>query len=157
METLWIIVGVLFILAGIIGAFLPVVPGLPFSYGGLLMLQLTSEPPFSVMYMVYWALIVVVVMSLENIIPAAGVKRFGGSVRGIIGCIAGAVLGIFLFPPYGIVIGPVVGAFAGELLDGKDSQQALRAAMGSFLGFFVGTVIKVVTALIIAYIFFSHI
>ncbi|TVR35513.1 MAG: DUF456 family protein [Balneolaceae bacterium] len=156
MEILWISIGVVFILTGIIGSFLPVMPGLPFSYAGLLMLQLTGTPPFSVMFLVYWALIVIVVMSLESIIPAVGAKRFGGSREGIIGCLVGAVLGFFFFPPFGIVIGPIIGAFAGEIFVGKTSQQAMRSAIGSFIGFFVGTVIKAVTALIIAYYFFTN-
>lgn len=156
METLFIILAAFLIIAGIIGAFLPVMPGLPFSYLGLLILQFTSEP-FSVMFLVYWAIIVVVVMSLENIIPAVGAKRFGGSKEGIIGCLIGGVLGFFVFPPFGIVIGPIVGAFIGEIYVGKTSHQALKAAMGSFVGLFVGTVIKVITALIIAYHFFTNI
>jgi len=156
MEILWISIGVVFILIGIIGSFLPIMPGLPFSYAGLLMLQLTGTPPFSVMFLVYWALIVIVVMSLESIIPAVGTKRFGGSREGIIGCLVGAVLGFFFFPPFGIIFGPIIGAFAGEIFVGKTSQQAMRSAIGSFIGFFVGTVIKVVTALIIAYYFFIN-
>ena len=157
MELLWIIIGALLIIFGLIGSFLPVIPGLPFSFVGLLMLQLTSNPPFSVMFFVYWALIVVVVMSLESIIPAAGAKRFGGSREGIIGCLLGALIGLFFFPPFGIVIGPMIGAFAGEIYSGKQSDQALRAAFGSFVGFFVGTVIKVATALVMAYYFFTNI
>jgi uncharacterized protein len=157
MELLWIIIGALLIIFGLIGSFLPVIPGLPFSFVGLLMLQLTPEPPFSMMFFVYWALIVVVVMSLESIIPAAGAKRFGGSREGIIGCLLGALIGLFFFPPFGIVIGPMIGAFAGEIYSGKQSDQALRAAFGSFVGFFVGTVIKVATALVMAYYFFTNI
>lgn len=157
MEIIFIIIGVILILTGIIGSFLPIMPGLPFSYAGLLMLQLTGNPPFSVMFLVYWALIVVVVMSFESIIPAVGAKQFGGSRSGIIGCLIGAVLGFIFFPPFGIVIGPVIGAFTGEIYDGKTSKLALKAAIGSFIGFFAGTVIKVVTALIMAYYFFSNI
>jgi uncharacterized protein len=157
MDIIIITLGVILILTGIIGSFLPVIPGLPFSYAGLLMLQLTGTPPFSVMFLVYWAIIVVVVMSFESIIPAIGAKQFGGSRSGIIGCLIGAVLGFIFFPPLGIVIGPVIGAFAGEIYAGKTSELALKAAIGSFIGFFAGTVIKVVTALVIAYYFFTSI
>ena len=157
MEMLFILLGACFIIVGIIGSFLPILPGLPFSYAGLLMLQLTSTPPFTVMFFVYWALIVVVVMSLESIIPAVGTKQFGGSKEGLIGCLIGAVLGFLFFPPFGIIFGPIIGAFIGEIYVGKTSEQALKAAMGSFIGFFVGTVIKVVTALIMAYYFFTNV
>lgn len=157
MEIIFIIVGSFLILAGIVGAFIPILPGLPFSYAGLIMLQFTSHPPFTLMFFVYWAIIVGVVMSLESIIPAVGTKRFGGSKEGIIGCVLGGILGFIFFPPFGIIIGPIIGAFAGEIYVGKTSEQALRAAIGSFIGFFVGTVIKVVTALVMAYYFFTNI
>ena len=157
MDIIWITLGFILILAGIVGSFLPVIPGLPFSFAGLLTLQLTTTPPFSVMFYVYWALIVVVVMSLETIIPAVGTKKFGGSKEGIIGCIVGGVVGLFLFPPFGIVIGPIIGAFLGEVYVGKSSNQALKAAIGSFIGFFVGTVVKVVTALIIGFYFVTNV
>ncbi|PWN05741.1 DUF456 domain-containing protein [Rhodohalobacter mucosus] len=156
MDIILVIIGAVLILFGIAGAFLPVVPGLPFSYLGLLVLQFSSAHPFGVMFFVYWALVVVVVMSLENIMPAVGARRFGGSREGIIGCLAGAVVGLFFFPPFGIVIGPIVGAFLGELTTGKTSNMALQSAIGSFIGFFVGTVIKVVTALIMAWYFFTN-
>ncbi|MDX1590778.1 MAG: DUF456 domain-containing protein [Balneolaceae bacterium] len=156
MDIILILLGVILIIAGIVGAFLPVVPGLPFSYAALILLQFTSAPPFGLMFFVYWGLVVVVVMSLENILPAAGASRFGGSKEGIIGCLIGAVVGLFVFPPFGIILGPMVGAFLGELISGKPSNRAMQSAMGSFLGFFVGTVIKVVTALVMAWLFFTN-
>lgn len=153
MDILLIIIGAALILTGIIGSFLPVLPGLPFSYLGLLALQITSFAPFTAMFLVYWAIVVIVVMSLESILPAVGSERMGGTRYGIWGCIIGGVAGIFLFPPIGIVIGPMVGAFVGELLSGQKSDLALRAAIGSFIGFFVGTVIKVAVSLVIAFHF----
>jgi uncharacterized protein YqgC (DUF456 family) len=107
------------------------------------------------MFLVYWAIIVVVVMSLENILPAVGSNRMGGSRYGVWGCIIGGVAGLFLFPPFGIIFGPIVGAFIGELLSGQNSDKALKAAIGSFIGFFVGTVIKVALSFVLAFYFFK--
>lgn len=153
MDILLIIIGAALIIVGILGSFLPVMPGLPFSYLGILILQLTSFTPFTTMFLVYWALIVIVVMSLESILPAVGSERMGGTKYGIWGCVIGGVAGIFFFPPFGIIIGPMVGAFIGELISGQKSDRALRAAIGSFIGFFVGTVIKVAVSLVLAFHF----
>lgn len=153
MDTLFIIIGAALILTGIIGSFLPVMPGPPFGYLGLLVLQLTSFTPFTTMFLVYWALIVIVVMTLENILPAIGSERMGGTRYGMAGCILGGIAGIFFFPPFGIIIGPMAGAFIGELIYGQKSDMALRAAIGSFIGFFVGTVIKVAVSLVLAFHF----
>ncbi len=154
MDIIIIIIGSALMLAGIIGAFLPVLPGPPISYAGLLLLQFTSTPPFTTMFLVYWAIIIAIVMSLENILPAVGSKRMGGTRYGMWGCIIGGAVGLFIMPPFGIILGPMVGAFIGELISGQKSDQAMRAAFGSFVGFFVGTVIKVVVSVVLAFYFF---
>lgn len=155
METLLIIVGSLFILAGFIGSLLPVVPGLPFSYVGLLILQFTSGSPFTLTFFVIWALIIIVIMVLDNVIPAYGAKKFGGSPFGVWGSIVGLVIGFF-FPPIGLVVGPVAGAFLGEMMGGKSSDQAFRAAWGSFVGFMASTLLKVIASVMMGYYFFMN-
>lgn len=152
METLLIILGALCILAGFIGSFLPVIPGLPFSYVGLLLLQFTSAAPFTWKFFVVWALIVVVIMVLDNIIPVYGAKKYGGSPFGVWGSILGLFAGLF-FPPFGLVVGPIAGAFLGEMIGGKTSDQAFRAAWGSFVGFMASTLLKVIASLMMGYYF----
>jgi uncharacterized protein YqgC (DUF456 family) len=152
METALIILGALCILAGFIGSFLPVVPGTPVTYGGLLVLQLATQP-FSATFLIVWAIIVAVIMVLDNVIPAYGTQKFGGSAYGIWGSLLGMVIGIFFFPPLGIIFGPLVGAFAGELIGGKTSDRALRSALGSFAGLLVNTVMKVIASGVMAYYF----
>ncbi|MDZ7680989.1 MAG: DUF456 domain-containing protein [Fodinibius sp.] len=156
METLLIIIGALLIIAGFIGSFLPVIPGPPLSYAGLLVLQLTAAHPFSWQFFIIWALIVGALMILDNVIPAYGAKRFGGSAYGVWGCMIGMVAGIF-FSPVGLVVGPLVGAFLGELIGGKNSDQALRSAMGSFVGFLTSLVLKVIASGMMGYYFFMNI
>lgn len=156
METFWIILGALCILSGFIGSFLPVLPGPPVSYAGLVVLQFTTSPPFTIQFLVIWALIVIVIMILDNVIPAYGTKKYGGSTYGVWGSILGLIAGFF-FPPMGILIGPIAGAFLGELVGGKTSGQAFRAAWGSFLGFMAGTLLKVIACGMMGYYFFVNI
>lgn len=156
METVLIVIAAILIIAGFIGSFLPILPGTPISYGGLLVLQLASQP-FSVTFLVVWGLIVVVIQILDNLIPAYGTKRFGGSPYGIWGSILGMLVGIFFFPPVGIIVGPLVGAFVGELIGGKTSDRALKSAVGSFAGLLVNIVIKVIASGVIGYYFFVNV
>ena len=156
METIIIILGALLILAGLLGSFLPVLPGPPISYVGLLLLQLTSTPPFSVQFLIIWALIVIAIMLLDNVVPAWGARKYGGSPYGVWGSILGLIAGFF-FPPLGIIIGPIVGAFVGEMAGGKTSDQALKAAWGSFVGFLAGTLMKVIASGMMGYYFFMTI
>lgn len=155
MDILFIVLGSLLIIAGFVGSFLPVIPGPPLSYVGLLALELTSSHPFSWKFFVIWALVVVTLMVLDNVIPAYGTKKFGGSAYGIWGCVIGMIIGIF-FSPLGLIIGPLAGAFVGELIGGKESDQAFRSALGSFAGFMVSTVLKVIASGMMGYYFFIN-
>jgi uncharacterized protein YqgC (DUF456 family) len=156
MELILIIFGAILILAGLIGAFLPVVPGLPFSYLGLLILQFLYAP-FSLTFMLVWAVIVIVVgLVLDNVIPAWATKKFGGSPYGITGSVIGLVVGLF-FPPVGFVLGPLAGAFLGELIGGNTSDKAFKSALGSFSGFMAATGLKVMAAGVMAYYYFVNV
>jgi len=156
METILIIIGALLIVAGFLGSFLPVIPGPPLSYAGLLALQLTSGHPFSLGFLLFWALAVVVLMVLDNVIPAYGTRKFGGTPYGVWGSILGAVAGIF-FAPVGLVVGPLLGAFIGELLGGQDSDRAFRSALGSFAGFMESMLLKIVASALMGYYFVINI
>ncbi len=156
METILIIIGAILVLVGFIGAFLPFLPGPPLSYAGLILLQFTDPAPFSVLFMVIWAMVVIILFILDNVIPVWGTKRYGGTSWGIWGCIFGVVIGLFIFPPFGIIIGPLAGAFLGELAGGKDSNQAFKAAWGSFVGLLLGTLLNAIAAGMMAYYFFTN-
>lgn len=152
MDILWTLLGSLCILAGIVGSVAPLLPGPPLSYAGFLIVQLRSDPPFSLNFMLTWAGIVVAVTVLEYLIPVYGTKKFGGSKYGLWGCSIGLVAGIFL-GPWGIFLGPFAGAFIGELIANNQSQQALKAALGSFIGFLFSTLLKLVVSVVMAWYF----
>jgi len=146
MDILLIVLGALFIISGVLGCVLPIIPGPPLSYIGLLLLHFTERYQFSSKFLIIWAIITVVVYVLDYLIPAWGTKKFGGSKRGIFGSIIGLVIGMFFFPPFGIIIGPFIGAVVGELTIGKDSGAALKSGFGSFLGFLAGTLLKLIAS-----------
>lgn len=153
MYTLGIILGTLLLIAGLVGSFVPFIPGPPLAYGALLLHQFTGNYPYSTQFLLIWAGVTIGVMLLENLIPAWGTQRFGGTRYGIAGCIIGLLTGAVLFPPFGIILGPLVGAFLGEFLAGQTSDQALRSAWGSFMGFLTGVLIKVITVGLMGYFF----
>jgi uncharacterized protein YqgC (DUF456 family) len=146
MDVLLIILGSLFMIAGILGCVLPVLPGPPLSYVGLLLLHFTSRYQYSTRFLIIWAIITVVVYALDYVIPVWGTKKFGGSKRGVWGSLIGLVAGIFFFPPFGIIVGPFLGAVIGELTAGKDHFAAFKAGFGSFIGFLLGTLIKLIAS-----------
>lgn len=149
MDVVWIILAGLLILAGIVGSVAPLLPGPPLAYIGLLVMQLTSNPTFTLTFMLVWLGIVIVVSVLEYLIPVYGTRKFGGSKYGLWGCTIGLFAGIW-FGPWGVLLGPFVGAFLGELIASNQSGLAFKAALGSFIGFLFSTVLKLVVCVIMA-------
>ncbi len=147
MELLLILLGGLLVLFGFIGSFLPIVPGLPISLLGILILQWTLTP-FSNAFIWGWTIAVILFSILDNFVPAWANQKIGGTRYGLWGTLLGMLLG-FAFPPLGFILGPLIGAFVGELLGGQNQQQALRSAWGSFVGFMAATGIKVMAALVL--------
>ncbi len=148
MDILLACLGLLFMFMGLIGSFLPILPGPPLSWIGLLLLYLTNAVPDDWTFLLVTLAIALLVFALDYIIPAIGTKRFGGTKAGMIGTSIGLLVGILAPIPGGIIIGPFVGALIGELINKADSQTALKAAFGSFLGFITGTFLKFIVAII---------
>ncbi|WP_417619702.1 DUF456 domain-containing protein [Oceanihabitans sediminis] len=150
MDIFLTILGFLFMIFGVLGSFLPILPGPPLSWIGLLLLYLTEAVPNNNSFLIITLVIALIVFALDYIIPALGTKKFGGSKLGMIGTTVGLLVAIF-FPilgAFGIVIWPFVGALVGELLNKADSKTAIRAAFGSFLGFLTGTFLKFAVAVV---------
>ncbi|MBP7850904.1 MAG: DUF456 domain-containing protein [Lentimicrobiaceae bacterium] len=153
MDWIWIVSGAVMVLIGIAGAIVPVLPGPPLAYLGVLLLQLTEKAPFSERFLINWAVVTILVTVLDYVVPVWGTKRYGGSKKGVWGSTLGLIAGLVFFPPVGIIIGPFIGALVGELIEGKTRDQAIRAAFGSFIGFLAGTFMKLAVSLILAYHF----
>jgi len=149
MDYALLLISFLLMLVGILGSFLPVLPGPPISWVGLLLLYLTQAVPMNYMILTITFIVALVVAILDYVIPAQGTKRFGGSKYGIWGTNIGLVVGLLAPIPLGFIIGPFLGAFVGELMnDAIDSKKALKAATGSFIGFLASTFMKFVVAIV---------
>lgn len=145
MDVALLIIGFACMILGILGSFLPVLPGPGLSWLGILLLYLTNAVPVNYWILSITLLIAVVITVLDYVIPAQGTKHFGGSSYGIWGTNIGLVVGIFVPVPFGFIIGPFVGAFVGELIyNSTDHKRALKAATGSFIGFLVSGFVQFV-------------
>lgn len=155
MDFVLLFFGFILILVGIIGAFLPILPGPIASWAGLLLLYLTKTIPQDWRFLGVTLAIAIIIFLIDYIIPALGTKKFGGSKYGIYGTTIGLIVGLF-FGPFGIILGPFLGALIGELMyDSADSKRAMRAAMGSFIGFLFSTGLKFILSIVYAGLFIS--
>ncbi len=156
MDTFLLITGFLLTIIGIVGSFIPILPGPPTGWAGLLLLYLTSVIPMD-----WWVLgitlgIAIIITILDYIIPAIGTKKSGGSRYGMWGTTIGLIVGLLSPVPFGFLIGAFLGAFIGEMVfDGKDTSRAMKAAFGSFLGFLTSTFIKLTVSLIFLGLFIA--
>jgi uncharacterized protein YqgC (DUF456 family) len=152
-DILLLVLGIMCMLIGLLGCMLPVLPGPPLSWAGLLLLHFSDYADFSLNFLIFWAAITLLVTVLDYIVPVWGAKKFGGSRSGTWGAAIGMVAGIFIFPPVGLILMPFLGAFIGELLEGKETALAFRAALGTFIGFLLGTGLKLAASLMMTFYF----
>lgn len=155
MDIIFELLGLLFVFLGILGSFLPVLPGPLTGWVGLFLLHQSDRVPQNIPFLTTTFVIAVVVFLIDYIIPALGTKKFGGSKKGIIGSTLGLLIGLVFLGPLGIIIGPFLGAYLGELLNQTEQKKAIRAAFGSLIGFVTGVFLKFTVAAIFCFYFFK--
>ncbi|MCY3998651.1 MAG: DUF456 domain-containing protein [Flavobacteriaceae bacterium] len=138
---------VFFILLGLAGSVLPIIPGPLSSWVGILLLYLTQAVPFDWRMIIITGLVAITIFILDLLLPIIGTKKYGGSKASIRGCTIGIIVGIIALGPLGLVFGPFLGALAGELIARKFSLtnfSPLKVAFGAVIGFLIGSFLKVV-------------
>jgi uncharacterized protein YqgC (DUF456 family) len=168
MEIVLVVAAFLLLLGGLVGSVVPAIPGPPLAYIGLLLLQWSGHGGFSPAFLWLWAGITAAVTVMDNVLPAWLTKRFGGSRMAVIGSVLGLIAGMF-FVPIGLLVGPFLGALAGELINSRvqarrkeinspepaatdgDSGHALKVALGAFLAFIMGTGAKLIIGSMMIY------
>jgi uncharacterized protein YqgC (DUF456 family) len=151
-DYVFLILGIILMIIGIIGCLVPVLPGPPLSFLGLILLHVTRFGNFTPTVLISLGVVTVVVTILDYIVPIWGTKKFGGSKYGTRGATVGLIIGLFL-GPVGIIIGPLAGAIVGELIFKDDMKYALKAGFGSLFGFLTGIGLKLAASFIMTFYF----
>lgn len=157
MELFLVLIGFLCVFIGIFGSFLPVLPGLPVSWVGLLLLHLTDPIPMDYTYLGVTLAVALLVLVLDYIIPAVGTKKYGGSKYGVLGTTLGLIIGLIAPIPFGFIVGPFAGAYIGEMMYQNNSKVATRAAFGSLIGLLTSSFMKFVVSIIFLGLFISKV
>lgn len=155
METAVVIIAILCGIIGIAGSILPGLPGTPVSWIGLLVLYIwgngtnSAGEVMGMSTLIIWGIVVVAVSVFDYIVPMYFTKITGGSKYAERGAIIGLIAGIIL-TPIGMIAGSFLGAFIAEIYWAKKpAGDALKAAIGSFLGFITGTGVKTIVSVIL--------
>lgn len=153
MELILFGIAAILMVVGLLGSFLPVLPGAPVSWLGLLLLHFIPGVPMNYWFLGITLFFALGIYALNLIIPALGTKKFGGSKTGMIGATIGLVIGLVSPIPFGILIGAFAGAFIGEIINKSDRKSALKAAFGSFLGLIASNFMEFLVAFIFLILF----
>ena len=147
MDIFLLILGFVLTILGIIGSFLPVLPGPLSGWAGLLILHLTDAIPMNFLLLGITLIVAIIIWTLDYIIPIVGTKKFGGSKKGIYGTLIGIVIGLFSPIPFGILFGAFFGALIGELIhDNNNLYRAFKASFGAIIGLLASVTIKFIVS-----------
>ncbi|MBP7793031.1 MAG: DUF456 domain-containing protein [Candidatus Goldbacteria bacterium] len=144
-DYILISAGIILMIIGLVGCIVPVIPGTPLCFIGLLLLHFSLKIEFSVFFLIVMGILTILSSTLDNLIPALSVKKAGGSKKAVSGVIIGVLTGFF-FMPWGIIIFPFLGALIAELLSKKNIRSALKSSLGAFIGFIIGVALKITVA-----------
>ena len=141
------IISVIIALAGIIGCFLPVIPGPPLSWLSLLLLYFFGNGEMSLQFLLIWLGVTILVTILDYTVPAHFTRLSGGSKAAGRGSLVGLLAGLIFFPPWGMIVGAFLGALAAEVLINRTAiADSVKPALGSFAGFLCGTFLKLIAS-----------
>ena len=157
MEDTWsIILCSILMFAGLLGAVLPFLPGVPLAWLGLFIYALVTDfENISVTVVVIFFVLTMFTLILDFVAPMLGAKKYRASKYGVIGAFIGFIAGIFVLGFWGIILGPLAGAFLGELISMRKPKQALGSALGAFVGFIAGALFKIVLIFVMAGFFIA--
>lgn len=151
-DIILFIIGILFCITGIVGSFVPIIPGPMSSWVGILVLNFCESVEFNYRFLIITFIIAAFVSALDYIIPIIGVKKLGGSKGGLIGASIGLIIGLIIMGPIGLLFGPFIGAISGEMINKKTLKESFKPALGSLVGILIGSGIKFCLSII--YLFF---
>ncbi len=146
-------IGSLLILAGLAGAVVPALPGIPMIFAGIWLIAAADHyQHVGFWWLIGMACIGAVAMTLDLLAGALGAKRVGASRRAVWGALLGTVIGLFFGLP-GLLLGPFVGALLGELAAGNSVLRSTHVGMSAWVGLIFGTLIKLVSSLMLVALF----
>lgn len=156
MEPLLIkILAAALVLVGLAGTVVPILPGVPLVFAGLLMAAWADQfQHVGAVTLTILGVLTVISIVADFVASALGAKRLGASPRAVAGATIGAFLGL-LFGLPGLVFGPFIGAVVGELSANPALAQAGKAGLGTWIGLLLGSVVKLTLSFLMVGIFLT--
>jgi uncharacterized protein YqgC (DUF456 family) len=146
MDTALYIIGGVLIVVGLIGAVVPMLPGIPLIFGGIWLISAAAHyQHLGVGWLLGIGAVGAIGLLLDLLAGALGARRVGASSRAVWGTLIGTVVGLFFGLP-GLLLGPFIGALVGELAAGKSVLRSAHVGVSTWVGLIFGTIIKLVVS-----------
>jgi hypothetical protein len=153
LEVLGYVVAAALIIAGLVAAMLPALPGVPFVFAGIWLIAAVDRyHHLGLWWLLAIAAVGAIGMTLDFLAAAAGAKRAGASPQAVGGALLGTVIGLFFGLP-GLLLGPFLGALLGELAAGSNVHRSAQVGVSAWVGLIFGTIVKLVASLTMVALF----
>ncbi len=140
----WVLIAALFAI-GMAGAVFPILPGALAIYAAFFVYGwFFSFEPFGFWFWSFQTVIVVALLVADYMVNAWGVKKYGGSRASVVGSTIGILIGPFVIPAFGLILGPLAGAVLGELIHGSSINRSLKVGWGALVGLFSSMIVKII-------------
>ena len=154
MTELWtgyaIVLLIMFI--GVMGNLIPGIPGTPLILAGAVGHQLYFVVP-GWWWVAALAALGMVALGLDYLATLIGAKKLGATWKGMVGAVLGVIVGVFVFPPVGLIVGPFVGAMGFEWVFGREARESAKAGVGAVLGLALGVLGKLICSVVMFALF----
>ncbi|MDF2840450.1 MAG: hypothetical protein K0Q99_1222 [Clostridia bacterium] len=158
MNILFLVISTIIMLVGMVGIFVPMLPGTGLVFGGaLLYAWSTNFQVISIGYLVFFAVLAALAWGIDYLASILTAKKYGASKYGIIASVILGIIGLILFSVPGLVIGQLTGVILGELYFGKDMKIAFKSGIAVFIGWLLGNTAKIVLCSIIVAVFYFRV
>tara|TARA_B100000686_G_scaffold112173_1_gene119703 strand:- start:273 stop:848 length:576 start_codon:yes stop_codon:yes gene_type:complete len=157
MTELWIGYGIVLLVmfVGVMGNVIPGIPGTPLILAGAVGHQLYFAGQGSVGW--GWVAVLaafgLLALGLDYLATLIGAKKLGATWKGMVGAVLGVIVGVFVFPPIGLVVGPFVGAMGFEWAFGREARESAKAGVGAVLGLALGVLGKLICSVVMMALF----
>lgn len=153
LHILWSVIAASLIAAGLLGAIVPALPGIPLIFGGLWLLAgVDHYRHIGPWWLLGIACVGGVGLTVDLLAGALGARRVGASPRAVWGALLGTVIGMFFGLP-GLLLGPFFGALVGELTAGNSILRSAHVGVSAWVGLILGTLVKLVSSVTMVALF----
>lgn len=158
MESIALLITIIMFVIGIIGTILPALPGVILIFGGMVLYGfMTNLEELSIYFFILQSAVMLLIFLVDFIASAVSTKKYGGSKHAAFGAVLGTILGIMVFGPLGVIIGPFAGSVLTEIILGKEIKLAVRIGFGSLVGVLGGTIFKLIAEIVMIIYFIMSI